>query len=145
LKPSLIIARKTDDEDALGVRGWTQDNCFIYSQRNLFLDMEIFNDWVKDTFVPELIDNCWAHRGDDFAGMCEENRTVPIFLLPQASNRFQPLTLRIFGGTKKVIRFNQVENRKVQTQHIVQILEGLACDATPMNIVSSFRNAGIET
>jgi hypothetical protein len=56
LKPSVIIARKTYDEDGLGMLGWTQDNCFIYSQRNSFIDIEPFNDWVKDTFVPELID-----------------------------------------------------------------------------------------
>jgi hypothetical protein len=58
--------------------------------------MEMFNNWVKDTFVPELIDrrrkwsydgpaffildNCPVHRGDDFAGLCEENRIVPVFL-----------------------------------------------------------------
>jgi hypothetical protein len=63
---------------------------------NSLIEMEMFNNWVKDTFVPELIDrrrkwsydgpaflildNCSAKSGDDFAGMCEENRIVPVFL-----------------------------------------------------------------
>jgi hypothetical protein len=51
-----IITRKTYDEDALGVLERTQENCFISSQGNSFINMEIFNDWVKNTFVPELSD-----------------------------------------------------------------------------------------
>jgi hypothetical protein len=160
LKPSVILTRKTYDEDALGAIGWTQDNCFIYSQRNSFIDIEIFSDWVKDTFVPELIerrrrwsydgpaflilDNCSAHRGDDFAAMCQDNRIVPVFLPPHASNQLQPLDLCIFGVTKKIIRFNKTEKHEIQTRHIVAILEGFAQAATPANIVSSFRNAGID-
>jgi hypothetical protein len=44
LKPSVIISRKTYDEDDLGLLGWTQDNCFIDSQRKSFVDMDIFAD-----------------------------------------------------------------------------------------------------
>jgi hypothetical protein len=50
----------------------------------------------------------------------------------------------IFGVTKKVIRFNQIENCKIQTQHIGQILEGVVRAATPMNIASPFRNGRID-
>jgi hypothetical protein len=45
---------------------------------------------------------------------------------------------------KKVIRLKKAENSKIQTQHIVQILDEFARAATPTNIISSFRNAGID-
>jgi hypothetical protein len=46
--------------------------------------------------------------------------------------------------TKKAIRLHQVENWKMQTQHICLILEDFVQAATPMNRVNSFRNAGID-
>jgi hypothetical protein len=63
-----IITQKPYDGDALGVLERTQDNCFISSQCNSFIDMEIFNDWVKETFVPELIGRRrkWSYDGPAF-------------------------------------------------------------------------------
>jgi hypothetical protein len=65
--------------------------------------MDIFNDWGKETFVPELIDrrrkwssdgpaffllhNCSAHPGDDFTEICEQNRIVSVFLPLHTSNQ----------------------------------------------------------
>jgi hypothetical protein len=44
---------------------------------------------------------------------------------------------------KKLIRFNKMESFKIQTNHIAPILEGFVEAATTMNVVNSFRNAGI--
>lgn len=82
--------------------------------------------------------------GDDFAGMCEDNRIIQVFLPPRASNQRQSLDLCLSGMRKKVIRLKKAENSKIQTQHIVQILDEFARAATPTNIISSFRNAGID-
>jgi hypothetical protein len=73
--------------------------------------MEMFNDWVKDSFAPELIDrrrkcsdddrvflvlnDCSAHRGDDFAGMCEENKIVPVFLPHRRQTNHSRLTFAL--------------------------------------------------
>jgi hypothetical protein len=81
---------------------------------------------------------------DDFTGICEQNRIVPVFLPLHTSNQLQPLDLCIFGVTQKAIRLHQVEDWKIQAQYICLILEEFVQAATPMNIVSAFRNAGID-
>jgi hypothetical protein len=159
LRPSLIIPRKTFDDELL-LFGFTPEKVEIYSQTHSFIDIEIFNDWFRDSFIPELVarrqrflytgpaflivDNCTAHRGQDFDVLCQAHNVLPIWLPPHSSNQLQPLDLCIFGVTKRFLcRANKLEKVNLQTGHIVNILESFMTAAIPRNIIAAFRNAGI--
>jgi hypothetical protein len=159
VRPCIVISRKTFDDELL-LYGFTPEKVEIYNQRNGYIDIEIFNDWVRDTFVPEivarreryqyqgpaflLLDNCPSHHGRPFAELCECHKIVPIWLPPHASNQLQMLDLCIFGLTKRAImRTNRLERVNLQTDHIVRVLGSFMSAAVPQNIVKSFANAGI--
>jgi hypothetical protein len=159
MRPALVISRKTF-EDELLLFGYTPDKVEIYDQPNAYIDRDIFIDWFRDTFIPEIqarrvkhnydgpaflvMDNCTAHEGEEFRQMCQESNIIAIFLPPHSSNQLQMLDLSIFGVTKRMIaRVNKLEKVNVQTTHIHQILQGFYSAATPANIVASFRNAGV--
>jgi hypothetical protein len=159
LKPCLVIHRKTFDNE-LALHGYTREKVTIYSQSKSFIDADIFCDWMEETFVPEVIrrraehdyhgpaflvlDNCTAHSGELFHGLCNEHNIVPVFLPPHSSNQLQPLDLCIFGLAKAYIgRVNKFEKVNVQTDHILRILKGFHNAASPPNITATFRNAGI--
>jgi hypothetical protein len=159
LRPCLVISRKTFDDEIL-TQGFTAEKVEIYSQSKAYIDLDIFDDWFKDTFIPEvnvrrerfgypgpaylILDNCSAHRGSEFDRLCGAHGIVPIWLPPHSSNQLQMLDLCIFALTKRQIsRVNKLERVNVQSDHIVRILDGFMAAAVPHNIVASFRNAGI--
>jgi hypothetical protein len=159
IRPCLIIPRKTFDDELLCF-GFTPEKVEIYSQSHSFIDIEIFNDWFRDTFIPELIarrqrftyqgpaflilDNCTSHRGGEFDALCRDHLVVPIWLPPHSSNQLQMLDLCIFGITKKFIRrANKLEKANLQTRHIINILESFMAAAVPRNITGAFRRAGV--
>jgi hypothetical protein len=158
LKPSMIISRKTWD-DELVEEGLTGEKIEIYDQENAFINMGIFEDWFKDTFVPEvqrrrqlygytgtaflIMDNCTTHAGQDYEALALANQIEPIWLPPHASNQLQMLDLSIFGITKrKIARVNQLEQVNIQTDHIVKVVNSFMSAAVPHNIIKAFRNAG---
>jgi hypothetical protein len=159
IRPCLVISRKTFDDEIL-IQGFTPEKVEIYSQSKAYIDLDIFDDWFKDTFIPELVarrerfsyqgpaflilDNCSAHRGAEFEHLCGAHRVVPVWLPPHSSNQLQMLDLCIFGVTKKLIfRANKLEKVNLQSDHIVRILDGFMAAAVPHNVVQSFRNGGI--
>jgi hypothetical protein len=159
LRPCLVISRKTFDDEIL-IHGFTPEKVEIYSQANAYIDLGIFDDWFRDTFVPDLIarrerfsyhgpaflimDNCPAHRGEKFDQLCALHRIIPVWLPPHSSNQLQMLDLCIFGVTKRLIfKANKLEKVNLQSDHIIRILDGFMAAAVPRNVVASFRNAGI--
>jgi hypothetical protein len=50
---ALIIPRKTFDDELL-LFEFTSENVEFYSQTYPFIDIEMFNDWFRDTFISEL-------------------------------------------------------------------------------------------
>jgi hypothetical protein len=159
VRPCLVIPRRTFD-DELVTTGLTNEKVEIYSQKNSFIDIDIFTDWCRDTLLPDLkrrrkrwnyhgpafiiLDNCSAHSGSEFLEICAEHNLIPIFIPPHSSHQVQPLDLCIFGVTKKLIgRLNRLEKMNVQTAHVAQIVNSFLAAATPSNIVETFRGAGI--
>jgi hypothetical protein len=138
----------------------TNEKVEIYSQRNSFVDIDIFIDWRRDTLLTDLrqrrkrwnyqgqaflvLDNCSAHRGPEFLELCSEHNLSPVFIPQHSSHQVQPLNLCIFGITKKLIgRLNKLEKMNVQTAHIVQLVNTFIAAATPSNIIQTFHSASI--
>jgi hypothetical protein len=157
--PSLIIQRETF-EDELLLMGFTPEKVELYTQKTSFIDRDIFFDWFKDSFIPEvqlrraryeysgpgvlIMDSCTAHAGDDFHALCVESGVELVLIPPHSSNQLQMLDLCVFGVTKRLIaRTNKLEKCNVQTAHIVSILNGFNAAACPYTIGASFKNAGI--
>jgi hypothetical protein len=159
LRPSVIISRKTF-EDEIVEYGLTPEKVEIYDQPKGFIDTDIFEDWIKDTFVPEverrrtalncndvaylILDNCSSHKGANFQAMCRDHRIAPIFIPPHSSHLVQPLDLCLFGLMKqRVAQINKAQSCNVQTQHIVRVVNAFQSAATTCNVIATFRNAGI--
>jgi hypothetical protein len=159
LKPTIIIPRKTIDLD-LYTLGLTPEKVEIFQQCKGYIDRPFFDEWVAATFVLELerrrqqwqysgpavlmLDNCTAHQTPQFAEICESNQILPIFLPPHSSNQLQVLDLSVFGVTKRIItRINCLEAVNVQSKHISDVVNAFFAAAIPINIVKSFRRAGI--
>jgi hypothetical protein len=103
----------------------------IYLQAHSLIDTEIFLDWFPDTFIPDLVtrrerfgyqgsdflivSNWTAHHEHGFDTLCQAQTVVPAWLLLHSSN--------------------QLEKVKLQTSHIVSVLEGF--------LLADFRNAGV--
>jgi hypothetical protein len=159
LRPCLVIARQSF-EDELVTYGFSAEKVEIYHQDKSFVDREIFQDWLKDTFVPEvrarrdrmeyagpaylILDNCSAHTGEEFEALCRSEGIHPIFIPPHSSHLVQPLDLSLFGLLKKrIAKINNAARCNVQTDHIVRIITALQSAAVTVNVVATFRAAGI--
>jgi hypothetical protein len=160
LRPAIIIPRETFDDELL-LTGLTPEKVEIYSQAKSFITGDIFDDWIKDTFVPELLqrrarysyhgpaflilDNCTSHAGEYFDWACSEYNFLPFFIPPHSSNQLQMLDLCLFGITKRLIsRLNKAEKINIQSDHIIKIMNSFLSAAVPKTITASFRNAGLE-
>jgi hypothetical protein len=159
IRPCVIIPRVTF-ENELGQSGWTPEKLEIYSQRHSYIDSDIFHDWCKDILIPEvnsrrikynyegdailLLDNCSPHRDQEAMDMCRNNNIKFLFLPPHSSHQLQCLDVSLFGITKREISScNRKDNLNIQTSHIIKVASSFVRAATPNNITSSFRNAGI--
>jgi hypothetical protein len=159
MKPVIVIPRKTIDDD-LFLTGLTGEKVAIYSQSKGYIDTPIFDAWLEDTFLPELIkrrhlydydgpavlilDNCTSHDTVKLAEISGVHRLLPVPLPPHSSNQLQALDLSIFGVTKRhLARVNRMEGLNVQSKHIAQVVCAFMSAAVPVNIVQSFRNAGV--
>jgi hypothetical protein len=159
LKPIVIVPRKTIDLD-LVTTGLASEKIQLFHQPKVYIDHNIFHDWLEPTFVPELqrrrqarhydgpavlmLDNCTAHTTLKFGEICGQYRITPVFLPPPSSNQLQILDFSLFGVTKRLIApVNRMEGLTVQTTHVCDIVNAFFAAYTPMNIVKTFRNAGI--
>jgi hypothetical protein len=160
LRPCLIIPRQTFDEHRLAQGGYSSDKVEIYTQKKGYIDRDIFEDWVKDTLVPEIqsrrekfnywgpavliLDNCSAHDSQLFRDLCIEKNIHCLWLPPHSSHLLQMLDLCIFGVTKRVLaRLNRGEHRYVQTDHLLKILDSFSEACAPGKIAASFRLGGV--
>jgi hypothetical protein len=65
-------------------------------------------------------------------------------LPPHSSNQLQPLGVSTFGTTKRhLAKVNRMDSVNVQSQHIAQVVSSFMSAASPVNIVGTFRSAGI--
>jgi hypothetical protein len=159
LKPLLIIPRHTVDAD-LKLFGISEANLKIVDQRHGFVDREIFQEWVVEMFLPEvrrrreetgsegpavlILDGCTAHDGDVFWDLCMENGIVHHFVPPHASNQVQPCDLCVFGITKRLItKLNRAPDGNIQSLQIAKLVSAFHSACNPLNVIASFRNAGI--
>jgi hypothetical protein len=134
LKPVIVIPRKTLDED-LVLTGLTQEKVEVYSQAKGYIDTQIFEAWLENTFIPEvkkrremhgyaghavlIQDNCTAHSRPAIEAMYAAHTILPLPLPMHSSNQLQALDLSIFGVTKRhILRMNKMENLNVQSKHI---------------------------
>jgi hypothetical protein len=125
-----------------------------------FITTEIFEHWLVDTFIPEInkrreayqysgdvfliYDNCIAHSSDVIDELLLDHRIIPLPLPPHSSSQLQPLDLSLFGITKRLIsRANKLESHNVQTEHVCKVLSSFYSASTPLNIIKSFKSAGI--
>jgi hypothetical protein len=160
VRPAIVIPRKTFEDDELCTIGLSSEKVDIYHQPKGYIDRSIFEDWLRDTFVPEvvrrrerfcysgpaflLLDNCTAHSGAVSEELCALHDIHRLFLPPHSSNQLQMLDLCIFGVTKRIIsRINRLEALNVQSAHIGQVVCSFLSAASPMNVAASFRNGGI--
>jgi hypothetical protein len=104
----LAIPRKTFDDELLLV-GCTPEKVEIYSQAHSYINMEIFFDWFRDMFLPDLelrqerfsykgsafliANNCTVHHGAEFDEPGESHGVVQIWLPPHSPNQLQMLDL----------------------------------------------------
>jgi hypothetical protein len=138
----------------------TSEKVQLFHQPKGYIDHNIFHDWLESTFVPELqrrrqarhydgpailmLYNCTAHTTPKFAEICGQYRIIPVLLSPHSSNQLQVLDFSLFGVTKRLIaRVNRMEGVTVQTAHVCDVVNAFFAACTPINIVKSFRNAGI--
>jgi hypothetical protein len=152
LRLDIEICRKTFGHEFL-LHRFTSDKVQIYHGNKGYLDLQFFNDWITDTFVPDLIarrqkwsyrgltfltlDNCPVHHGQAFTEMCDLPHVIMIWFPLHASNQLQLLDLCIFGLTKRLIpRGNRLQNINLQADRLVRILT-VSCP--PLSLIMLFR------
>jgi hypothetical protein len=73
-----------------------------------------------------------------------ENNIVPVFIPSHSSNQIQPCDLCVFGVTKRlIVHLTKLDEMNVQSIHIAKLLSAFHSACNPVNVVASFRNAGI--
>jgi hypothetical protein len=73
-----------------------------------------------------------------------KHEIIPIWLPAHSSNQLQPLDLCLFGILKRLIsRLNKIESVNIQSDHIARVYCSFFSAATPMNIIKSFKNGGL--
>jgi hypothetical protein len=111
---------------------------------------------LENTFIPEVKKRREMHGYAGHAvliapqsspaieAMYAAHTIVPLPLPPHSSNQFQALDLSIFGVTKRhILRMNKTENLNVESKHIAYVVCSFMSAATPVNVVQTFRNAGV--
>lgn len=160
MRPMVVIPRHTIDND-LALMGVRDSNCRICHQPSGFIDRELFEEWFTEIFLEELgskrraagysgpavlvLDGCTAHDGDYFWDTCLRKNVIAIPIPPHSSNQVQPCDLCVFGLTKRLIRrLNRIGDGNIQSVHIAKLVSACHSACNPVNVIASFRNAGIE-
>lgn len=158
-KPLIVIDRKTIEEELI-VQGYNESIVAFKFRSNGFIDTQIFNDWADEILFPELekrretynynggavviLDGCSCHCNDYFLDECIYRKIFPIFLVPHSSDQTQMLDLGIFGIQKKNIsKIRPEKNLSSQSKQIIKILNSWFSVATPSNITSAYKQAGL--
>jgi hypothetical protein len=159
LKPLVAIHRKTIDTD-IALTGLAHENVAIYSQPKGFIDRSIFWAWFEEVSIPEICQTCTccqyagniillmynsiAHSFPSFESLYAQHGITICLLPPHSSNQTQPLDLSTFGNTKRLLaRANRMERMNIQSLHIAHGMSTFMSAASPLNLVTTFRNAGI--
>ena len=159
LKPLVISPNKTIEEK-LNAKGYHDENCVIISQDNGFVNKESFAHWADVIFFPEVrrrrikykyegtvilsLDGCTAHFSDYFLDECTYHGVFPFPEPPGTSDQIQPLDLGLFSAQKAIkARLQNHKDVCENTNNIIKIIDSWQKCATPSNIVSAFRQAGI--
>jgi hypothetical protein len=115
VRPSTVIQRATFQEEA-ATFGLSPGTIEIYAQRKSFIDQDTYQQWFRDSFLPEvrrrrerwkyqgpaflLADNWIAHCGMGIDELYAANDVVPIFLPPYSPDNLQSLDFCMFGPAK---------------------------------------------
>jgi hypothetical protein len=156
-KPMMIILRHTIDAD-LALYGGSDRICHICHHPKGFVDREVFEWWLGQIFVPAIeqrgnsslrsrlliFDGCGAHEGDFSLDLCMEHDIISFLIPLHSSNQVQPLDLCVFGVTKGLMaRLNKSGEGTGQSVHIAKLVFAFHSTCRPVNMIASFRNAGI--
>lgn len=158
-RPLIVLDRKTIEEE-LRVLGYSSAVVSFKFRSNGFIDTAIFNDWAYETLFPSLqerrklynytgdavviLDGCSCHINDFFLDECVFNKVIPIILAPHSSDQTQMLDLGIFGPPKKYIsKIKPDKFLSSQYKQIIRIINSWQAVATPSNITSAFKQAGL--
>ena len=159
LKPLIIAQRKTIESE-IEQLGYNEDNIFIRYQENGFITTEIFNEWAREIFSPEImrkrilldysglvlliLDGCSCHISDEFLDLCTDYGVEPLFMPAHSSDQIQPLDLVIFGLMKTSFHNYKIDPKlNPQTREIIKIHHAWVSNAYVYNITQAFRKAGI--
>jgi hypothetical protein len=140
----VVISRHTVDHD-LRLLDVSDSNCHICHQPSDFIDRQLFEEWFMEIFLNELkskreamaysepailaLDGCTAHDGDYFWDTCLRKHVIAIY---------------VFGLTKRLIRWlNKTGDGNLQSVHIAKLVAAYHSACNPVNVIASFRNAGI--
>jgi hypothetical protein len=127
--------------------GLSKEKVEVDHQKRSFVDADIFLDWFRGTFLPELLrrremlgygrsphlllDNCSTHTREEFRASCRAERVQPVSIPPHSSHFVQPLDRSLFGLVKKRVTiinkaFQIAEyNRPRHSRHRCGFLLGL--------------------
>ena len=159
LKPLVVSQNKTIEKELINM-GYNNENCFIITQPNGFVNAEIFALWADHVFFPELerrrivynykglavltMDGCGSHFSDYVLDECTYHGTYPSQEPAGTSDQIQALDLGIFG-IQKVLKPKEkvnIKNISRNSKQIVQIVNSWRKATTPSNVVSAFQQAG---
>jgi hypothetical protein len=155
----IVIHSKTIDAD-IALTELADEKVAIYSQPKGFIDQPIFWAWFEDVFIPEicqrcaryqyagnillLMDNCTNHMFLSLESLWTQHGITSCLLPPHGSNQTQLLDLSTFGIAKRLLpSVNRTETVNSQSLHIAQVVSTFMSAASPLNVVATFWNAGI--
>ena len=159
LKPLLVLKRKTIDTELIE-NGYEDKAIYSYSESG-YINGELFTRWLCEALLPYIqvqrqllstqsrailiVDGCSVHLNNSIQQLAENHNINLVFLPPHSSHLLQPLDLGIFGVFKGVLARMRVNKKRFSDQSIqvIKIIGALSRTASPLNIVSAFRAAGI--
>ena len=164
IKPLIIVPRKTIELELFDI-GLTPDKVIVMFQENGFVDTHCFLTWASNVFFPEIANRLEKHRKIDhtfnrsavlmldglkqhfcdyFEDECYAFNVDLAVIPPHTSDQIQPLDLLLFAIAKKnVSRIHPNKELSSQSQDILKVFSGMQSASTVINIVNSFRLAGV--
>jgi hypothetical protein len=159
LKPIIIVPRKTIEKE-LRLWGYDADQVTFVFQENGFINIPIFELWVRSVLIPYvmwqrqklnywgtallLLDGCKCHKLQGVEAELQAHRILVKPLVPHASDQIQPLDLGIYGLFKRYyMRSLSVQVKAAQTAQAIKMCNAWIEAAVPHIIVGAFRRAGM--
>ena len=159
IKPMIILSRETIEKELLD-HGYTPDKVQYGRSDSGFMNQELFLDWAKGSFIPEmrakrawhhydgvillLMDGFGVHDCDQFRELLSAENIHPLLFPPHSSDQTQFLDLLIFGLQKAEMQQMRIStNYNSQTQQVIKVLDSWRRVTTPRNVISAFRRGGL--